>query len=111
MFLYKLLDELDLDNVSLVIHDWGSALGFNWAKINPSKIKSITYMEAIVMPLTWEQWPDAATKIFQLFRSDAGEELVLEKNFFVERMFCFSSSLLCIISNTTMIKLDIINTC
>ena len=86
-FLYKLLDELDLDNVSLVIHDWGSALGFNWAKINPSKIKSITYMEAIVCPIdSWEEWPEIARKTFQLFRSDAGEELILEKNYFVERV-------------------------
>ena len=86
-FLYKLLDELDLDNVSLVIHDWGSALGFNWAKINPSKIKSITYMEAIVCPIdSWDEWPEVARKTFQLFRSDAGEELILEKNYFVERV-------------------------
>ena len=86
-FLYKLLDELDLDNVNLVIHDWGSALGFNWAKINPSKIKSITYMEAIVCPIdSWDQWPEVARKTFQLFRSDAGEELILEKNYFVERV-------------------------
>ena len=61
-------------------------MGFQFARENPSRIKSITYMEAIVMPLTWDQWPDAATKIFGLFRSEAGEELVLEKNFFVERI-------------------------
>ena len=86
-YLTDLMDKLDLgDSIHLVIHDWGSAMGFQFARENPNRIKSITYMEAIVMPLTWDQWPDAATKIFGLFRSEAGEELVLEKNFFVERI-------------------------
>ena len=86
-YLTGLMDKLDLgDSIHLVIHDWGSAMGFQFARENPNRIKSITYMEAIVMPLTWDQWPDAATKIFGLFRSEAGEELVLEKNFFVERI-------------------------
>ena len=86
-YLTGLMDKLDLgDSIHLVIHDWGSAMGFQFARENPSRIKSITYMEAIVMPLTWDQWPDMATKIFGLFRSEAGEELVLEKNFFVERI-------------------------
>ena len=86
-YLTGLMDKLDLgDSIHLVIHDWGSAMGFQFARENPNRIRSITYMEAIVMPLTWDQWPDAATKIFGLFRSEAGEELVLEKNFFVERI-------------------------
>ena len=86
-YLTGLMDKLDLgDSIHLVIHDWGSAMGFQFARENPNRIKSITYMEAIVMPLTWDQWPDMATKIFGLFRSEAGEELVLEKNFFVERI-------------------------
>jgi haloalkane dehalogenase len=92
-YLTELLDNLDLgNNIHLIIHDWGSAMGFQFARENPERVKSITYMEAIVMPLTWEQWPDAATKIFQLFRSDAGEELVLEKNFFVERILLDDSA-------------------
>ena len=87
-YLYALFDELDLNNVTLVIHDWGSALGFNWAALNPEKIKSIIYMEAITGPIeSWDDWPEQARNIFQLFRSDAGEELILEKNFFVERVF------------------------
>ena len=87
-YLYALFDELDLNNVTLVIHDWGSALGFNWAALNPDKIKSIVYMEAITGPIeSWIDWPEQARNIFQLFRSDAGEELILEKNFFVERVF------------------------
>ena len=86
-YLTALMDKLNLgDSIHLVIHDWGSAMGFQFARENPNRVKSITYMEAIVMPLTWDQWPDAATKIFGLFRSEAGEELVLEKNFFVERI-------------------------
>jgi haloalkane dehalogenase len=73
-------------NVTLVIHDWGSALGFHWAKRHPERIKGIVYMEAIVRPVTWEEWPDAARQVFQGFRSPAGEEMVLEKNIFVERV-------------------------
>ena len=92
-YLTELFDQLDLgNNIHLIIHDWGSAMGFQFARENPDRIKSITYMEAIVMPLTWEQWPDAATKIFGLFRSEAGEELVLEKNFFVERILLADSA-------------------
>ena len=92
-YLTSLLDSLDIGNdIHLIIHDWGSAMGFQFARENPNRIKSITYMEAIVMPLTWDQWPDAATKIFGLFRSKAGEELVLEKNFFVERILLADSS-------------------
>ena len=92
-YLKALMDELDLgDNIHLIIHDWGSAMGFQFARENQDRIKSITYMEAIVMPLTWDQWPDPATKIFGLFRSEAGEELVLEKNFFVERILLADSS-------------------
>ena len=92
-YLTALMDELDLgNNIHLIIHDWGSAMGFQFARENKDRIKSITYMEAIVMPLTWDQWPDPATKIFGLFRSEAGEELVLEKNFFVERILLADSS-------------------
>ena len=92
-YLTALMDQLDLgDNIHLIIHDWGSAMGFQFARENKDRIKSITYMEAIVMPLTWDQWPDPATKIFGLFRSEAGEELVLEKNFFVERILLADSS-------------------
>ena len=92
-YLTALMDQLDLgDNIHLIIHDWGSAMGFQFARENQDRIKSITYMEAIVMPLTWDQWPDPATKIFGLFRSEAGEELVLEKNFFVERILLADSS-------------------
>jgi haloalkane dehalogenase len=74
------------ENVTLVGHDWGSALGFYWAYRNPERVRSIVYMETIVRPVTWEEWPDDARDIFQAMRSEAGEDLVLEKNVFVERI-------------------------
>ena len=92
-YLSTLLDSLELgDQINLVIHDWGSAMGFQYARENPDRIKSISFMEAIVMPLTWEQWPENARNIFQLMRSDAGEEIVLEKNIFVERILLNDSA-------------------
>ena len=92
-YLTTLLDELDLgDHIHLVIHDWGSAMGFQYARENPDRIKSISFMEAIVMPLTWEQWPENARNIFQLMRSEVGEEIVLEKNVFVERILLNDSA-------------------
>ena len=76
-YLYTLLGELELENVTLVVHDWGSALGFNWTMVNASKVRSIVYMEAITGPIeTWDDWPEVARNIFQAFRSDAGEEPV-----------------------------------
>ncbi len=72
--------------VTLVMHDWGSALGFHWAKRFPDRVRALVYMEAIVRPVTWEDWPQAARAIFQTMRSQAGEEVVLRKNVFVERI-------------------------
>ncbi len=74
------------ENVTLVVHDWGSALGFDWVSRYPSAVKGIAYMEAIVAPVTWADWPEAARSVFQAMRSEAGEGMVLEKNFFVERI-------------------------
>lgn len=73
-------------NVTLIVHDWGSALGFYWAQRHPERIRSLVYMEALVRPLTWEGWPEQARSIFQAMRSPAGEEMILEKNVFVERI-------------------------
>ena len=72
--------------VTLVVHDWGSALGFHWAFRYQERIKGLAYMEALVRPLTWEEWPEAARRVFQGFRSPAGEEMVLTNNVFVERV-------------------------
>jgi haloalkane dehalogenase len=79
-------DALDLRKVVLVVHDWGSALGFDWARRHPDRVRGVAYMEAIVRPLTWQEWPEVARKVFQGMRSSSGEEMVLEKNVFVERI-------------------------
>ncbi len=85
--LFALWDKLDLgDDIVLVMHDWGSALGFEWARLNAERVAGLAYMEAIVMPLTWDDWPDQARRAFQGFRSPAGEDLILAKNMFVERV-------------------------
>ena len=73
-------------NVTLVLHDWGSALGFHWTYRHPERVKGLVYMEAIVKPWSWEEWPEAARHIFKTFRSPAGEEVVLQKNVFVDRV-------------------------
>ena len=72
--------------VTLVLHDWGSALGFHWAFRHQERIKGLAYMEALVRPLTWDEWPEAARRVFQGFRSPAGEEMALTNNVFVERV-------------------------
>ncbi len=73
-------------DVTFVVHDWGSALGFDWANRHRDAVKGLVYMEAIVTPVTWADWPEAATSIFQAMRSDGGESIVLDKNVFVERI-------------------------
>jgi haloalkane dehalogenase len=73
-------------NVTLVVHDWGSALGFHWARRHHDRVRALVYMEAIVRPVTWAEWPEPARKVFQAMRSPAGEEMVLTKNVFVERI-------------------------
>jgi len=84
-FLFELWDQLRLGNrVIFVLHDWGSALGFDWASNQPERVAGIAYMEAIVAPLTWADWPDNARSVFQGFRSSAGETMILDKNLFVE---------------------------
>jgi len=84
-FLHAAWDALGIrDRVTLVLHDWGSALGFEWASRHPDSVRALCYMEAIVQPLTWDDWPEDARKVFQGFRSEAGETMVLEKNLFVE---------------------------
>lgn len=71
-------------NVTLVIHDWGSALGFDWANRNRKAVAGIAYMEAIVRPMTWDEWNPSARRIFEGFRSPEGEKMILEKNLFIE---------------------------
>ena len=73
--------------VFLVIHDWGSGLGFHWARRHPEQVMGIAYMEAIVRPIeSWDDWAEGSRKIFKAMRSPAGEEIILTKNVFVERI-------------------------
>jgi haloalkane dehalogenase len=75
------------ESVMLVVHDWGSALGFDWANHHRDRIRGIAYMEGIVRPLAnWDEWSPSATPIFQGFRSDKGEAMILDRNMFVERV-------------------------
>jgi len=84
-YLAGLLEAIGADDrVTLVIHDWGSALGFHWAQQHPQAVRGIAYMEAIVCPVTWDDWPEGARGIFQGFRSPKGEDLCLQRNMFVE---------------------------
>ena len=86
-FLFAAWEALGIrDRVTLVIHDWGSALGFDWACQHPESVLGIAYMEAIVRPITWDVWPEQAKAVFQGFRSENGEAMVLDKNTFVERV-------------------------
>ena len=87
-FLDALLEVLGVGgDVVLVVHDWGSALGFDWARRHPGRVRAIAYMEALVRPIArWDEWPANARSIFQRLRSEAGEELILERNVFVERI-------------------------
>jgi len=88
-FLDALLEQLvgPTERITLVVHDWGSALGFDWARRHPGRVRGIAYMEAIVRPIaSWEEWPEAARRVFQGFRSPAGEQMVLQDNVFVERV-------------------------
>lgn len=78
-------DALDLKRpVVLVLHDWGSALGFHWARRHPARVRAIAYMEAIVQPRVWEDFPDGRDAMFRALRSERGERMVLDENFFVE---------------------------
>ena len=85
-YLFELLEQIGVESdATFVIHDWGSALGFDWAMQNPDSVKGICYMEAIVKPFeSWDDWPENARGIFQGFRSESGEDMALEKNLFVE---------------------------
>jgi haloalkane dehalogenase len=86
-YLFALWDELDLgDRVILVLHDWGSALGFDWANQHRDRVAGIAYMEAVTMPIDWSDFPGPMRNIFQGFRSPEGESMALDQNVFVERV-------------------------
>jgi haloalkane dehalogenase len=84
-YLFALWDALDLgDHVVLVLHDWGGALGFDWANQHRDRVAGIAFMEAVVAPMTWDDWDESVRGVFQGFRSPDGERMVLERNLFVE---------------------------
>ncbi len=87
-YLDALLEVLGVsEKVTLVVHDWGSALGFDWACRHREAVKGIAYMEAIVQPIaSWDDWPEASRRFFEGLRGEAGEDLILGKNYFVERV-------------------------
>jgi haloalkane dehalogenase len=87
-FLWGFLDAVIGRDGPLVLvgHDWGSALAFDWANHHRDRVKGVVYMEAIVRPLIWTEWPEGSRRVFQGFRSAAGDEMVLDKNLFVERV-------------------------
>ena len=86
-YLWALWDKLALgDKIVLVLHDWGSALGFEWARRIPDRVAGSVSREAIVAPVTWADWPENARRAFQGFRSEAGDDMILAKNMFVERI-------------------------
>jgi haloalkane dehalogenase len=79
-------DALELTDVVLVVHDWGSGLGFDWARRHPGRVRGIVHMEAIVQPMRFADFPAEARAAFEAMRSEAGEELVLQQNMFVEKV-------------------------
>ena len=86
-YLEGFLEGVGLDGpLTFVLHDWGSALGFDWAERHRDRVRGIAFTEAIVTPVTWDDWPADARKIFRLMRGDAGEAAVLDNNVFVERI-------------------------
>lgn len=100
-YLDALLEVLDVNsNVTIVGHDWGGALGFDWANRHRSAVSGIVYMETLVMPITWDDWPEASRHVFEGLRSEAGEQMILDRNLFVERIL--PASVLNPLSDQTM---------
>ncbi len=86
-FLDAFIETLGIgDGVCFVAHDWGTALAFDWANRHRTAVRGLAYMEGIVRPMTWEEWPEGSRRLFQGMRSEAGESIILEKNVFVERI-------------------------
>ena len=86
-YLFALWDALELgERVVLVLHDWGGALGMDWANQHRDRVQGIAYMESVAMPISWSDFPAPVAGVFQGFRSPAGEQMVLEQNMFVENV-------------------------
>jgi haloalkane dehalogenase len=86
-YLEEWLEKVQLTGpVTFVLHDWGSALGFDWAARHPDRVRGIAFTEALVTPIIWADWPEPGRAVFQTMRGPDGETVVLEKNVFVERI-------------------------
>jgi len=86
-YLDALFEALQLTgHVTLILHDWGSALGFDWANRHRTAVKGIVYMEAIVLPRSFQDWPEPIQQVFRELRSAAGDSMILDHNYFVEAM-------------------------
>jgi haloalkane dehalogenase len=86
-YLAAFIAALGLKRVTLVVHDWGSALGFDWAMKHQSEVRALAFMEAIITPMpSWDEFPEGGRAMFQAFRTPGvGERLVLDDNVFIER--------------------------
>lgn len=85
-YLDAFLDALEVnEQVTLVMHDWGASLGFDWARRHPDSVKGLAYIEANVRPFRWEDFPEFTQRGLQMLRSEAGEQMILEQNFFIEQ--------------------------
>jgi haloalkane dehalogenase len=86
-YLFALWKQLELGNdVVFVLHDWGSALGFDWASQHRDQVQALVFMEAFVMPIEWEDFPESGRDLFRALRSPAGNDLVLNQNIFIEKL-------------------------
>jgi haloalkane dehalogenase len=86
-YLDVLLAQLRVErHVTFVTHDWGSVLGCDWARRHPDAVKGIAYMEALLQPVTWDQWSTQTRSFFEQLRGPAGEQMVLQENLFVESL-------------------------
>ncbi len=81
------IEALGLDRITLVIHDWGSAIGLHWARRHPERVKGIAMMEFIAPVPSWADWPENLQPVFKAFRTPAsGEDMVIGQNFFIEKV-------------------------
>lgn len=86
-YLNAALGQLDVgDKVTLVMHDWGAQLGLTWGNANRDRLKAIAYFQGVMGDFKWDFWPEAVADLMRKFRGPEGEKLVLEDNFFVEKI-------------------------
>ena len=88
LYIDGFLEALGLDRITFVVHDWGSALGFDWAMRHESRVRGLAFMEAILGPVpSWEQFTPQGREIFKKLRTPGvGETMVLDHNMFVEQL-------------------------